>query len=244
MVSTQGVRRLSCAPPLPPGEVSFPFIAGIGFFCVGRRRYASQAGELRAVAWSIYAVLSFLPQTGCCTLFWASEAICLGWSPYMWRGLLGCRNLSSFPAPSQWGRSHPLSLSSYPVTWRSFLHLWASWDILPEFSRFSMRIFPCIGVFFYVFVGGGELYIFYSAILIPPCDYGKVVSIIYLYLIFTFLYSFISFWKNSCLLFKKTLSHSSALFIPLFTQSWVLFFIYFSYVIFSFDFNTSISYCW
>ena len=82
-----------------------------------------------------------------------------------------------------------------------------------------LRIFPCIGVFFYVFVGGGELYIFYSAILIPPCDYEKVVSIIYLYLIFTFLYSFISFWKNSCLLFKKTLSHSSALFIPLFTQS-------------------------
>ena len=150
MVSTQGVRRLSCAPPLPPGEVSFPFIAGIGFFCVGRRRYASQAGELRAVAWSIYAVLSFLPQTGCCTLFWASKAICLGWSPYMWRGLLGCRNLSSFPAPSQWGRSHPLSLSSYPVTWRSFLHLWVSRDILPEFSRFSENfsmywcIFLCI----------------------------------------------------------------------------------------------------
>ena len=52
------MRCLSCAPPLPPGEVSFPFIAGIGFFCVGRRRYASQAGELRAVAWSIYAGLS------------------------------------------------------------------------------------------------------------------------------------------------------------------------------------------
>ena len=51
--------------------------------------------------------------------------------------------------------------------------------------------------FFNVFVGGGELYIFYSVILIPPCDYEKVVS--NLYLIFTFLYSSISFWKNSCL---------------------------------------------
>lgn len=52
-----------------------------------------------------------------------------------------------------------------------------------------MRIVPCVGVFFYVFVGG-ELYIFYSAILIPPCGYEKVVSIIYLYLIL-FLHFFI-----------------------------------------------------
>ena len=89
--------------------------------------------------------LSFLPQTGCCTLFWASEAVCLGWTPYMWRGFLGCRNLSSFPAPSQWGRSHPLSLSSYPVMWRSFLHLWAS----EMFCQSSVG-FLCIGVFFFL----------------------------------------------------------------------------------------------
>ena len=60
MVSTQGVRCLSCAPPLAPHPLTrvLPSIAGVGFFCVGRRRCESQAGELRAVAWSIYAGLS------------------------------------------------------------------------------------------------------------------------------------------------------------------------------------------
>ena len=95
--------------------------------------------------------LSFLPQTGCCTLFWASEAVCLGWSPYVWRGFLGCRNLSSFPAASQcgarkWEPPFSFILSSYV---KIFLASLGVWDILPEFSRFSMRIVPCVGVFFF-----------------------------------------------------------------------------------------------
>lgn len=69
--------------------------------------------------------------SSCCNLGVAlsSEPLklpfCAAWSFHQWGGFPVCKNLTSFPAPSQGHRSHPTSsvffLVSYLVTWRYFL---------------------------------------------------------------------------------------------------------------------------
>ena len=56
---------------------------------------------------SVLVSLFPLPQSGCCTRLWASEApVYPSWSPNWWSGFSG-RNFLT--APSQWHRSHPNS---------------------------------------------------------------------------------------------------------------------------------------
>ena len=89
---------------------------------------------------------------------------CPSWSRSCWRRFLGWRNLSSFTAPFQGCWSHPIFffflyfiLLGYMVI---FLVILVSWDRLPAFSSYSVRIVPTCSCIFDVFVGGGELQIF------------------------------------------------------------------------------------
>ena len=89
---------------------------------------------------------------------------CPSSSPSCWRRFLGWRNLSSFTAPFQGCWSHPIFfffslyfiLLGYMVI---FLVILVSWDRLPAFSSYSVRIVPTCRCIFDVFVGGGELHV-------------------------------------------------------------------------------------
>ena len=119
-----------------------------------------------------------LPQSGCCTLLWVSEAPCLSQLISQQRkGVPRVREPFSFTAPSQGHRSHPDSFSSpfflpsYAVT---FLAALIVWYLPPAFSRYSVRTVPHVDVFLMYFWEEVSSMSFYSAILISSL---KLVSL-------------------------------------------------------------------
>ena len=141
-------------------------------------RCMSLAGECSKVATTLCTDLSpfCLTQAGCCTLLRASDTPFLsGSSPSQWRVFPGWGNLSSFTAPSRGAGPilipffFSFVLPSYVVI---FLAPLVVWDLLPVFSRYSMRIIPPAVVFLMYLCEEMSFTSFYSVILIstslPP----------------------------------------------------------------------------
>lgn len=119
-------------------------------------RHASQAGNSIPVARTAYVGLPLfcLLQTSCCTHLWAFEAPFLSWlkssavkglprvkEPFLFHSLLpGVQDPSRFPF--FFFLSFVLH-KSYVVIFLAILVIWDS----PVFSRYSVRIVICVGVF-------------------------------------------------------------------------------------------------
>lgn len=138
-----------------------------------------QAGECsKLVTPSVLVSLFRLPQSGCCTHLWASEApVYPSWSP-------NCEADSqvepfSLTAPSQWHRSHPNSfffLTLFPPAHYAVIFL-ATFTVylLPAFSQYSVRTGLCVDVFLMSLWEEVSL-LFYSVILVSSLKLGSLAS--------------------------------------------------------------------
>lgn len=114
---------------------------------------------------SVYPFLLCLPPTGCRAFLWAFP-FCPSLPHHWWGGFPGFGN---FTSESSLPGSGPILLPFFPlfsywITWRSYLCF--------QVLRSSFRVqyvfcenHPTCRYIFVVFVGGGELLAFYSAIL-------------------------------------------------------------------------------
>ena len=121
-----------------------------------------QGGDQDPLYWSLSLRL---PEADCCALFWASEV------PFLTQLISQLlKEVSRMKKPFLFHSSLPGMLISshfsfflyfillgYMVI---FLVILVSWDLLPAFSSYSVRIVPTCRCIFGVFVGGDELQIF------------------------------------------------------------------------------------
>ena len=126
-----------------------------------------------------------LPQTGFCTLLWASEAPFLSWLiSLLARGLLRVQEpflfFSSLPGLQSCPSSSiffffPFILPGYEEI---VLVLWGVWGLLLVFSRCSVRIVPFVDVFLMYLWEEVRSMSFYSSILIL-LSYYLVLSVFF-----------------------------------------------------------------
>ena len=149
--------RASAPRPLPSRQVS---------------RQVSRAGECWWAPILCAGISLLCPLHPCCCALLrdseASPSATRSLSPR--RGFLVCGNLSSFTAPSHWGRSCPYSFVSVfsfffcPTQVRGeFLAFWEVLGLLPAFSWCSVGVVPHVVVFPMLFVGRKVISMSYSS---------------------------------------------------------------------------------